>query len=48
MIPAVYIASELGWVVAEVGRQPWVVYEMLPTKIGVSSTNTTTVMTTFF
>ncbi len=48
MIPAVYLASELGWVVAEVGRQPWVVYEMLPTKIGVSATNSTTVMATFF
>ncbi len=48
MIPLVYICSELGWVVAEVWRQPWVVYEMLPTKIWVSATNSTTVMVTFF
>ncbi len=30
-IPLPYIAIELGWIVAEVGRQPWIVYGMLKT-----------------
>lgn len=33
----VYLASELGWVVAEVGRQPWAIQDMLPVKM--ASTN---------
>ena len=48
MIPLTYIWSELWWVVAEVWRQPWVVNEVLPTKVWVSSVSTTTVMSTFF
>lgn len=35
--PLPWIAAELGWVVAEVGRQPWVIEGMLPTFMGVSS-----------
>lgn len=31
-----YIANQLGWIAAEVGRQPWVVYELLRTADGVS------------
>jgi cytochrome d ubiquinol oxidase subunit I len=34
MIPAIalpYIAGQLGWIVAEVGRQPWIVYGVLKT-----------------
>jgi len=31
-----YIASELGWVLAEIGRQPWIVYGLLRTKDAVS------------
>ncbi|MCK4343208.1 MAG: cytochrome ubiquinol oxidase subunit I [Phycisphaerae bacterium] len=31
-IPLPLIACELGWIVAEVGRQPWVVYRILKTK----------------
>jgi cytochrome d ubiquinol oxidase subunit I len=30
-IPLPYIAIELGWVLAEVGRQPWIVYGLLKT-----------------
>ena len=33
-----YIANQAGWVAAEVGRQPWVVYGLLRTKDGVSKT----------
>jgi len=35
-IPLPYIAAQLGWIVAEVGRQPWLVYGMLRTADGVS------------
>jgi cytochrome d ubiquinol oxidase subunit I len=30
-IPLPYIAIEMGWVVSEVGRQPWIVYGVLRT-----------------
>ncbi len=35
-IPLPYIANQLGWVVAEVGRQPWIVYGIMKTSDGVS------------
>jgi cytochrome bd ubiquinol oxidase subunit I len=35
-IPVPIVASELGWVAAEVGRQPWVVTGLLRTSAGVS------------
>jgi cytochrome d ubiquinol oxidase subunit I len=43
-----YIASEAGWVVAEVGRQPWAIQGLLP--VGVASTGLApaSVQTTFF
>lgn len=37
MIPLPWIASEMGWLVAELGRQPWTVAEVLPTWMSVSS-----------
>jgi cytochrome bd ubiquinol oxidase subunit I len=37
-LPLPWIAAELGWVVAEYGRQPWVIDGVLPTALGVSST----------
>jgi cytochrome d ubiquinol oxidase subunit I len=30
-IPVVWICSEAGWVTAEVGRQPWVIQDLMPT-----------------
>lgn len=36
VIPLPYLAAQLGWVVAEVGRQPWIVYGVLRTADGVS------------
>ena len=36
-IPAPWIAAELGWVVAEYGRQPWTIYGVLPTHLSASS-----------
>jgi len=35
-IPLPYIAGQLGWIVAEVGRQPWIVYGVLKTSAAVS------------
>jgi cytochrome d ubiquinol oxidase subunit I len=37
-LPLPWIAVELGWIVAEYGRQPWVVDGVLPTFLGVSRT----------
>jgi cytochrome d ubiquinol oxidase subunit I len=36
MVPLAYIASESGWLVAEFGRQPWTIQDMLPTWAAVS------------
>ena len=36
-IPLPWIAIELGWIVAEYGRQPWSISEVLPTHLSVSS-----------
>jgi len=40
-IPLPWIACELGWFVAEFGRQPWAIGEVLPTFLGTSSLTTT-------
>ncbi|RJS92909.1 cytochrome ubiquinol oxidase subunit I [Salinisphaera sp. Q1T1-3] len=37
MIPVPFIANEAGWVVAELGRQPWTVYDQLPTWVSAST-----------
>ena len=36
-IPLPWIAAELGWIVAEYGRQPWTIAEVLPTFLSVSN-----------
>ncbi|NDV67582.1 cytochrome ubiquinol oxidase subunit I [Dysgonomonas sp. 25] len=46
-IPLVYIASQAGWVVAEVGRQPWAIQDILPVQAAVSSLSASSVITTF-
>ncbi|MCX6251812.1 MAG: cytochrome ubiquinol oxidase subunit I [Bacteroidetes bacterium] len=46
-IPLVYLASQLGWVVAEVGRQPWVIQDLLPVTAAVSKIDTTSIQITF-
>lgn len=38
--PLPWVAAELGWVVAEMGRQPWVIEGILPTFMGTSSGTT--------
>ena len=47
-IPLVYIAGQAGWIVAEVGRQPWVIDGLLPVKAAVSSVSVAAVQTTFW
>jgi cytochrome d ubiquinol oxidase subunit I len=37
MIPVPFLACEVGWLVAEIGRQPWSVYEVLPTWLSAST-----------
>lgn len=37
LIPAPFIACEMGWLVSEVGRQPWTVYRILPTFLSASA-----------
>jgi cytochrome d ubiquinol oxidase subunit I len=41
-IPAPYLAEQFGWLVAELGRQPWIVYGVLKTADAVSKTISTT------
>ena len=36
-LPLPFIANELGWMAAEIGRQPWVVYNLMLTKDAVSA-----------
>ncbi|MRG58204.1 cytochrome bd-I ubiquinol oxidase subunit CydA [Phyllobacterium sp. SYP-B3895] len=45
-IPLPWIAAELGWVVAESGRQPWIIEGVLPTAAAVSSLGASTVLLT--
>ena len=47
-IPLAYIASHAGWIVAEVGRQPWTIQDMLPVDAAISKLETGSVQTTFF
>ncbi len=48
MLPPAYIASEAGWIVAELGRQPWAIQDMMPTLAAVSDISTGSVALTFF
>jgi cytochrome d ubiquinol oxidase subunit I len=45
-LPLPWIAAELGWYVAEVGRQPWVIEGVLPTFLAVSSLSAGNVLIT--
>ena len=48
LVPLAYIASESGWLVAEFGRQPWTIQDMMPTWVAVSDLHSSSVMLTFF
>ena len=47
LVPLAYIASECGWLVAEFGRQPWTIQDMLPTWAAVSDLSASSVAFTF-
>ena len=47
-IPLVYIASQAGWIVAEVGRQPWAIQDILPVSAAISKLSSSSVQITFF
>lgn len=46
--PLIYLAGQAGWIVAEVGRQPWTIEGLLPVRAAVSSVSVSAVQTTFF
>ncbi|WP_404827049.1 cytochrome ubiquinol oxidase subunit I [Desulfuromonas versatilis] len=43
-----YLASQAGWIVTEVGRQPWAIQNLLPVTVARSNLDTGTVAVTFF
>lgn len=47
-IPVVWICSQAGWVVAEVGRQPWVIQDLMPTRAAISDVTTGSIQLTFW
>lgn len=47
-IPAAWICSEAGWIVAEVGRQPWVIQDLMSCKMGISDIDAGSVELTFW
>lgn len=47
-IPMAYVASQAGWIVAEVGRQPWVIQDLMPTVAAVTKISTSAVQVTFW
>jgi cytochrome d ubiquinol oxidase subunit I len=46
-IPLPYIAGELGWLLTEIGRQPWIIQDMMTVSKAVSQISTGSVITTF-
>jgi cytochrome d ubiquinol oxidase subunit I len=46
--PLAWLASQAGWVVAEVGRQPWAIQGLLPNVAAISRLDVGSVQTTFF
>jgi cytochrome bd ubiquinol oxidase subunit I len=47
-MPLAYVASQSGWLIAEFGRQPWVIQDLMPTKTAVSNIQSGMVITTFW
>lgn len=46
-IPLGYLAGQLGWIVAEFGRQPWAIQDILPVQTAISGLQTSSVIITF-
>ena len=47
-MPLAYLASQAGWIVAEVGRQPWAIQDLMPVGVAASRIASGSVATTFF
>ena len=47
-VAVVWICSQAGWVTAEVGRQPWIIEGLMPTRAAVSAVSTGSVQLTFW
>jgi cytochrome d ubiquinol oxidase subunit I len=47
-MPLAFLAQQCGWIVAEVGRQPWVVQDLMPTLSAVSNIAKSNVVITFW
>ncbi len=47
-LPLVWVCSQAGWIVAEVGRQPWTIQDLLPVGAGISDVPASSVQTTFW
>ncbi len=47
-VPLMWLCSQAGWVVAEVGRQPWTVQDLLPTCAAISDIPASSVILTFW
>ncbi|MDR2472999.1 MAG: cytochrome ubiquinol oxidase subunit I [Tannerella sp.] len=46
-IPLAYIAGQAGWIVAEVGRQPWAIQDIMPVTAAISKLSSSSVALTF-
>ena len=47
-VPLAYLASQAGWIVAEVGRQPWAIQDLMPVGVAASKIPSGSVAVTFF
>ena len=47
-IVVVWICSQSGWITAEVGRQPWVIQNIMPTRAAISEISASSVVITFW
>ena len=47
-VPLAYLASQAGWVLAEVGRQPWAIQDLMPVGVAASKIPSGSVSVTFF
>ena len=47
-IPLTYLCSASGWIVAEVGRQPWTIQDLMPNKVAVSDLSAASIQVTFW
>lgn len=47
-VPAVWVCSEAGWITAEVGRQPWIIQDIMPNKAAISAISASSVITSFW